>query len=149
MGCTSRRKKTWWRTGKLRISYAGQFVGSDNTIAISALGEDTLADETIEALKEHNLNYLMPRVPYPTGTVQVTLTGDGIPTYEIKENVAWDNIPFTPEMEERNVMSSVVRISVSSLIPHQKTVCVFATSICVSSSTARKCWRIRSAFATS
>ena len=42
----------------------------------------------------------MPRVPYPTGTVQVTLTGDGIPTYEIKENVAWDNIPFTPEMEE-------------------------------------------------
>ena len=80
--------------------HAGQFLGSDNTIAISALGEDALADETIEALKEHSLNYLMPRVPYPTGTVQVTLTGDGIPTYEIKENVAWDNIPFTPEMEE-------------------------------------------------
>ena len=50
--------------------HAGQFLGSDNTIAISALGEDALADETIEALKEHNLNYLMPRVPYPTGTVQ-------------------------------------------------------------------------------
>ena len=80
--------------------HAGQVLGSDNTIAISALGEDALADETIEALKEHNLNYLMPRVPYPTGTVQVTLTGDGIPTYEIKENVAWDNIPFTPEIEE-------------------------------------------------
>ena len=78
--------------------HAAQF-GLD-TIAISALGEDALAEETIEALKEHNLNYLMPRVPYPTGTVQVTLTGDGIPTYEIKENVAWDNIPFTPEMEE-------------------------------------------------
>jgi fructokinase len=42
----------------------------------------------------------MPQVPYPTGTVQVTLTGDGIPTYDIKENVAWDNIPFTNEMEE-------------------------------------------------
>ena len=79
--------------------HAGQFLGNDNTIAISALGEDPLAEETIEALKEHNLNYLMPRVPYPTGTVQVTLTGDGIPTYEIKENVAWDNIPFTSEME--------------------------------------------------
>jgi len=70
------------------------------TIAISALGDDKLAEETIEALKAHNLNYLMPRVPYPTGTVQVTLTGEGIPTYDIKENVAWDNIPFTPEMEE-------------------------------------------------
>ena len=58
------------------------------TIAISALGEDSLAEETIEALKEHNLNYLMPRVPYPTGTVQVTLSGEGIPTYDIKENVA-------------------------------------------------------------
>lgn len=78
--------------------HAGQF-GLD-TIAISALGEDKLAEETIDALKEHNLNYLMPRVPYPTGTVQVTLTGDGIPTYDIKENVAWDNIPYTDEMKE-------------------------------------------------
>ena len=78
--------------------HAAQF-GLD-TIAISALGEDKLAEETIEALNEHNLNYLMPRVPYPTGTVQVTLTGDGIPTYDIKENVAWDNIPLTDEMLE-------------------------------------------------
>ena len=78
--------------------HAAQF-GLD-TMAISALGEDALAEETIEALKEHNLNYLMPRVPYPTGTVQVTLTGNGIPIYDIKEDVAWDNIPFTAEMEE-------------------------------------------------
>ena len=80
--------------------HSGQFLGSDNTIAISALGEDKLGDETIDAIKEHSLNYLMPRVPYPTGTVQVTLTGDGIPTYDIKENVAWDNIPYTDEMKE-------------------------------------------------
>ncbi len=78
--------------------HAGQF-GLD-TIAISALGEDALAEETIEALKEHGLNYLMPRVPYPTGTVQVTLAEGGIPTYEIKEGVAWDNIPYTDEMAE-------------------------------------------------
>ena len=78
--------------------HAGQF-GLD-TIAISALGEDALAEETIDALKEHNLNYLMPRVPYPTGTVQVTLAEGGIPTYDIKEGVAWDNIPYTDEMAE-------------------------------------------------
>ena len=78
--------------------HAGQF-GLD-TIAISALGEDALAEETVEALKEHNLNYLMPRVPYPTGTVQVTLAEGGIPTYEIKEGVAWDNIPYTNEMAD-------------------------------------------------
>ncbi|MBR0037372.1 MAG: carbohydrate kinase [Bacteroidales bacterium] len=78
--------------------HAGQF--GLNTMAISALGEDKLADETIEALEKNGLKYLMPRVPYATGTVQVTLTGNGIPTYEIKENVAWDNIPFTPEIAE-------------------------------------------------
>ena len=80
--------------------HAGQFLGQENTLAVSALGKDSLADETEASLKEHGLNYLMPRVPYPTGTVQVTLSGDGIPAYDIKENVAWDNIPFTPEIEE-------------------------------------------------
>ena len=78
--------------------HAGQF-GFD-TLAVSALGEDALGEETIAALEEHNLNYLMPRIPYPTGTVQVTLDEQGIPTYNIREGVAWDNIPFTPEIEE-------------------------------------------------
>ena len=78
--------------------HAGQF--GLNTLAISALGEDKLAEETLDALKEHQLNSLMPRVPYPTGTVQVQLDEQGIPTYDIKENVAWDNIPFTSEIEE-------------------------------------------------
>ena len=80
--------------------HAGQFLGMDNTIAVSALGEDKLGDETIEALKEHGLNYLLPRVPYPTGTVQVQLDEQGIPTYDIKENVAWDNIPFDDDIAE-------------------------------------------------
>lgn len=79
--------------------HAGQFLGCDNTIAISALGDDKLADETIAALKEHGLNDLLPRVPYPTGTVQVQLDEQGIPTYDIKENVAWDNIPFDRDIE--------------------------------------------------
>ena len=74
--------------------HAGQFLGMENTIAVSALGSDKLADETIEALDEHRLNYMLPRVPYPTGTVQVQLDEQGVPTYDIKENVAWDNIPF-------------------------------------------------------
>lgn len=78
--------------------HAGQF--GLNTIAISALGEDKLAEETIEAIEKNGLKYLMPRVPYPTGTVQVILDGEGIPTYDIKENVAWDNIPFTDEMKQ-------------------------------------------------
>ncbi len=69
-------------------------------IAVSALGEDKLGEETVAQLKEKKLNYLMPRVPYPTGTVQVELDNDGIPTYDIKENVAWDNIPFNEDVKE-------------------------------------------------
>ena len=80
--------------------HAGLFLGMDNTIAVSALGEDKLGDETIEALKEHGLNDLLPRVPYPTGTVQVQLDEQGIPTYDIKENVAWDNIPFDDDIAQ-------------------------------------------------
>ena len=46
------------------------------------------------------LNYLIEKVPYPTGTVQVELDPNGVPMYDIKENVAWDNIPFTSALEE-------------------------------------------------
>ena len=80
--------------------HAGQFIGNDNTIAISAIGEDELAEETLVALRQHGLNDLLPKVPYPTGTVQVQLDAQGIPTYDIKENVAWDNIPYDNDVKQ-------------------------------------------------
>ena len=67
--------------------------------AVSAVGNDELGDETIQAFEEKKLNYALARVDFPTGTVQVTLDDDGIPSYDIKEGAAWDNIPFTPELE--------------------------------------------------
>ena len=78
--------------------HVGQF-GHDS-IAISAVGNDKLGVETLAEFDKKHINYLMPVVDYPTGTVQVTLDEAGVPTYEIKEGVAWDNIPFTPEIEE-------------------------------------------------
>ena len=78
--------------------HAGQF--GHNSIAISAIGNDKLGEETLAEFDKKHVNYLMPMVDYPTGTVQVTLDEAGIPTYEIKEGVAWDNIPFTSEIEE-------------------------------------------------
>lgn len=67
--------------------------------AVSAVGNDALGDETVQAFEEKGLHYALPRVDFPTGTVQVTLDADGIPSYDIKEGAAWDNIPFTPELE--------------------------------------------------
>ena len=78
--------------------HAAQF-GMD-TMAVSALGDDDLGNEIAQKFAEKKLNVLMPRVPFPTGTVQVALDAQGVPTYDIKEGVAWDNIPFTPELEE-------------------------------------------------
>ena len=67
--------------------------------AVSAIGNDELGEEIISNLSEKNLKYLIEKTPYATGTVQVTLSGNGIPEYEICENVAWDNIPFTADLE--------------------------------------------------
>ena len=69
-------------------------------VAVSALGCDRLADSTEAAFSEKQLEYLMPRVDFPTGVVNVSLDGDGIPTYDIATGVAWDNIPFTAEMQQ-------------------------------------------------
>lgn len=71
-----------------------------NSCAISAIGSDPLGDELLERFDEKGVNYHIDRVPYPTGTVIVTLDANGVPQYEIKENVAWDNIPYTESLEE-------------------------------------------------
>ena len=71
-----------------------------NSRVVSAVGDDKLGNEILENFSEKNLNFLIEKVPYPTGTVQVELDDEGIPCYDIKEGVAWDNIPFTPALEE-------------------------------------------------
>lgn len=66
---------------------------------VSAVGEDTLGKEITENFTSKGLNQLIAEVPYPTGTVQVEIDQAGVPQYEIKENVAWDNIPYTERLE--------------------------------------------------
>lgn len=68
--------------------------------AVSALGNDALGDRTVEELDKKHLRHIMPRIDFPTGTVQVELDEEGVPTYDIKRDVAWDNIPFTAEMKD-------------------------------------------------
>lgn len=70
------------------------------SLAVSAIGNDPLGKEIVEKFNQRNLNYVMETVDYPTGTVQVTLDDKGIPCYEIKENVAWDNIPYSEHLDE-------------------------------------------------
>ncbi len=67
-------------------------------LAVSAIGADELGDEAAAILKEKGLAADLSRVPFPTGTVQVTLDEKGVPAYEIKTGVAWDYIPWTEEL---------------------------------------------------
>lgn len=66
---------------------------------VSAVGADALGKEIVENFTSKGLNQLIAEVPYPTGTVQVEIDQAGIPQYDIKENVAWDNIPYTAHLE--------------------------------------------------
>lgn len=66
---------------------------------VSAVGEDKLGEEILSTFKEKRLEGIIEQVPYPTGTVQVEIDDAGVPAYDIREGVAWDNIPFTPALE--------------------------------------------------
>ena len=77
--------------------HVGQF--GFESLAVSAIGDDELGREIVEKFNQRNLNFRLETVAYPTGTVQVTLDDKGIPCYEIMENVAWDNIPYSSELE--------------------------------------------------
>jgi len=78
--------------------YASQF-GLEGCV-VSAVGNDSLGKEILKFLAEKKLKSLISTVKYPTGTVKVTLNAKGIPQYDIRENSAWDNIPFTKRAEK-------------------------------------------------
>ena len=68
-------------------------------VVVSAVGEDALGEEILENFRKKNLQYIVPKVSFPTGTVQVTVDSAGVPCYDIRRDVAWDNIPFTDDLE--------------------------------------------------
>ena len=68
--------------------------------AVSAVGDDALGREILELVASKGLHSMIAVTDKPTGTVQVELDDRGVPAYSIMEDVAWDNIPFTPEIEE-------------------------------------------------
>jgi fructokinase len=71
-----------------------------DSCAISAIGNDELGQEIVDTFNTVGLHYCLPKVDFPTGTVQVTLNKQGIPQYEICLGVAWDNIPLNDELLE-------------------------------------------------
>lgn len=69
-------------------------------MVVSATGADSLGDEARRLLTQKHLGLRLETVPFPTGTVKVTLGAAGVPRYDICPDVAYDHIPFTPEVEQ-------------------------------------------------
>lgn len=79
------------------FAYHCQQLGHE-AISVSAIGRDALGEEIKAELQARQLPAILQETDYPTGTVQVTLSATGSPTYEISEGVAWDHIAFTDEL---------------------------------------------------
>lgn len=78
--------------------HAAQF-GMDSYV-VSAIGEDEAGDEVIRDFDAVHLNYILPKVDYPTGMVNVELDAEGVAQYDIKQNAAWDHIPCSHDLEQ-------------------------------------------------
>jgi fructokinase len=71
-----------------------------DSLAVSAVGNDDLGTEIKETFNRIGLKHILEVSEYPTGTVTVELDANGIPSYDIKENVAYDHITYTQQLEE-------------------------------------------------
>jgi fructokinase len=86
--------------------HVGQF-GLDSCV-VSAIGNDELGDDIVRIFDNKKINSQLQRTEFPTGTVQVELDNQGVPTYDIKEGVAWDNIHMTDELRKLATQTEAV-----------------------------------------
>ena len=71
-----------------------------DSLAVSAVGDDELGREIKETFDRAGLKHILQVSDHPTGTVTIDVDENGIPSYDIKENVAYDFLTYTPELEE-------------------------------------------------
>lgn len=89
------------------FAYHASGFGLDG-IALSAIGRDALGREIEEALASAGLACSLQLGGLPTSTVQVSLSGAGVPEYNIVEGVAWDGLEFDADFARIASESSCV-----------------------------------------
>ncbi len=62
------------------------------SVAVSAVGEDEAGRQAKKLLSDKGVEFELPAVPYPTGTVSVTVDERGVPGYRFAEDTAWDHL---------------------------------------------------------
>ncbi len=88
------------------VYYTSQF-GLPSMI-ISAVGTDSLGYLTEKVLRDRGLKSQLYKSSLPTGSVDIVIDTEGIPFYNIRENVAWDDIPFDTQLRQLAHSTSVV-----------------------------------------
>lgn len=81
------------------FAYHASQLGADGRI-VSAIGNDDLGDELVQALDERNQGYALERVPYATGCATVNPDTENDNRYSFTPDCAWDHLPFTSSLVE-------------------------------------------------
>lgn len=84
----------------LNFCYHAQQLGAEG-YPVSAIGGDDLGIEIRDVLNEKGMSdvFVAEDTDRPTGTVGIVLDGQGKPTYEIHEGVAWDALPMSGKLK--------------------------------------------------
>jgi fructokinase len=69
---------------------------------VSQVGDDQLGQQAVAALRQHGVHTdpVGRSSQYPTGTVEVALDRAGKPNFTIREDVAWDHIPWSESLRD-------------------------------------------------
>ena len=91
------------------FAYITSLLGDQGVVA-SRVGTDALGDEVDSRFKHLSLptDFLQFDSVHPTGTVKVSVDGQGQPQYEITEGSAWDYFEMTPQWRELASQASAI-----------------------------------------
>ena len=68
---------------------------------VSAVGQDEFGGKAIESLEAHQVGTdFLQQVDFPTGRVLIELDAAGCATYDFPDDVAWDNISWSRQLEQ-------------------------------------------------
>ncbi len=91
------------------FAYIASLLGNRSAV-VSRVGADDLGREARDRCSALRLDisHLQTDPARPTGTVNVKLDAHGIAEFEIVENVAWDNLEWTPDLKSLAGVADVV-----------------------------------------
>jgi len=68
---------------------------------LSSVGHDELGRQALESLEQHRVHSkYTSQTSFPTGTVEVHLSEQGIASYQFAENTAWDHLSWSTALSE-------------------------------------------------